>query len=274
MAVPILKTENLCFKYSSGFSLNSINVELYEGEKVVVLGSNGSGKSTFFLNINGVLSHDSGNVYFEDTLITRKNLNVLRRGVGIVFQDPDSQLISSTVESEVAFGALNLGLPEDEAMQRTDDALTKMRISHLRDRPVHYLSGGQKKSVTIADILVMQPKVIIFDEPTASLDPVSCTMFESVLTSISESNVTTLISTHDVDFAWRWADRVLVFNGGELIADATPDSVFNDDTLLKRSNLQRPTLLEVSHILSDSGVIPKGSSVKSVEELRSAIAKG
>lgn len=268
MGVPILRTENLCFKYSSGFSLNNISVELYEGEKVVVLGSNGSGKSTFFLNINGVLSHDGGNVYFENTLITRKNLNVLRRGVGIVFQDPDSQLISSTVESEVAFGALNLGIPEEEAIQRTNEALTQMRISHLRDRPVHYLSGGQKKSVTIADILVMKPKVIIFDEPTASLDPLSCTMFENVLNDI---NVTTLISTHDVDFAWRWADRVLVFHGGEIIADSTPEGVFNNNELLQRANLQKPTLLEVSQILSDRGLLTKGVSVKSVEELKNAI---
>jgi cobalt/nickel transport system ATP-binding protein len=272
MEKPILRTENLCFKYSSGFSLKDISVELYEGEKVAVLGSNGSGKSTFFLNINGVLTHDSGNVYFEDTLITHKNLNVLRRGVGIVFQDPDSQLISSTVESEVAFGALNLGLSEEEAIQRTDEALKQMRISHLRDRPVHYLSGGQKKSVTIADILVMKPKVIVFDEPTASLDPVSCTMFENVLSSINENHVTTLISTHDVDFAWRWADRVLVFNGGELIADSTPDSVFNDDALLKRSNLQKPTLLEVSQILSEKGLIDKGMGIKSVAELRNVIS--
>ncbi len=271
MKKTVLKTENLCFEYSSGFSLKNVNVEFYEGERIAVLGSNGSGKSTFFLNINGVLSHSNGNVYLENTLITRKNLNVLRRAVGIVFQDPDSQMISSTVESEVAFGALNLGLSEEEALQRTNEALAQMKISHLRDRPVHYLSGGQKKSVSIADILAMHPRVIIFDEPTASLDPVTCAMFEDVLYDIGKDNVTTLISTHDVDFAWRWADRILVFDGGELIADSVPCKVFNDDALLKRSKLKKPMLLEVSQILSENGIISKDVQLKCISELNGAI---
>jgi cobalt/nickel transport system ATP-binding protein len=271
MGEPILKTENLCFNYGSGFALKDINVSFCKGEKVVILGSNGSGKSTFFLNLNGVLAHDSGEIYYKSEKITRKNLNTLRRGVGIVFQDPDSQMVSSTVESEVAFGALNLGLSETEALQRTDKALERMKITHLRERPVHYLSGGQKKSVSIADILAMQPEIIIFDEPTASLDPVSCAMFEDVLSEIEAEHISTLISTHDVDFAWRWADRVLVFNQGEIIADSTPCEVFQDEKLLERSNLKKPTLLEVCQILTEKGIISQGMTVKSVAELGSLI---
>lgn len=271
MESPILRTEGLRYEYGSGFSLRDVSVAFYEGERVAVLGSNGSGKSTFFLNLDGVLPHSGGSIYLGDTLVTKKSLNALRKAVGIVFQDPDSQTVCSTVESEVAFGVLNLGFSEEEALRRTDLALRRMELTHLRDRPVHYLSGGQKKSVTIADVLAMEPKVIVFDEPTASLDPLSCESFERVLGELGRGRVTTLVSTHDVDFAWRWADRVLVFDGGELIADATPSEVFEDSELLRRAHLKEPTLLSVTRLLVQRGALPEGTVVKSVEDLDRAL---
>lgn len=268
MGNPVLRVEHLHFDYDSGFSLKDITVSFYKGEKVAILGSNGSGKSTFFLNMNGVLSHADGDIFLDDVKITSKNINELRRAVGIVFQDPDSQMIASTVESEVAFGPINLGLKPKDAEARANNAIKRMNIEHLKERPVHYLSGGQKKSVSIADILAMEPRVIIFDEPTASLDPVSCEMFEGVLEDIGRQEVTTLISTHDVDFAWRWADRVIVFHDGEIIADSIPDKIFADEELLKKAKLKKPIMAEICELLSEKGIIPVGELCKSVESLK------
>lgn len=264
----LMKIENLNFSYGEGFSLKNINVSFSCGEKIAVLGSNGSGKSTFFLNINGVISHTDGNIYFNDNLITRKNINLLRKGVGIVFQDAENQMICSTVEDEVAFGALNLGFEEDEVKKRTDSALEAMRISHLKKNPVHYLSGGQKKSVSIADILSMTPQIIIFDEPTASLDPVSCEMFEDVLSRLEADNVTTLISTHDIDFAYRWADRVLLFDNGEIIRDDIPQSIFKDTNLLKQTKLKKPLIAEICEMLTEKGLVPENSDIRDITSLR------
>ena len=215
-----------------------------------------------------MLSHHHGSIFYKDTNITGKNLDVLRRNVGIVFQEPDSQLIVSTVEAEVSFGPINMGLKEDEVKQRVDSSIIEMNIEDLRERPVHYLSGGQKKRVSIADILAMQPEIIIFDEPTASLDPINCEMFEKTLQRLENQNITTIVSTHDVNFAWKWAERIIVFHDGCIIADDTPENVFTDSALLEKANLVRPMLMEICEILSDKGFITAGKSVKSISELK------
>lgn len=264
----ILTIKNLSFEYDSGFSLKNINAEFSKGEKIAVLGSNGSGKSTFFLNINGVLSHHHGSIFYKDIEITGKNLDILRRNVGIVFQEPDSQLIASTVEAEVSFGPINMGLSEEEVKHRVDSSMMEMNIELLRERPVHYLSGGQKKRVSIADILAMQPEIIIFDEPTAALDPVNCKMFEKTLERLENQDITTIISTHDVNFAWKWAERIIVFHDGYIIADDTPENVFTDIKLLEKANLIRPVLMEVCEILANQGIILSDKSVKSISELK------
>lgn len=269
----ILKIDGLCFNYGDDFSLDNICVDFYKGEKIAILGSNGSGKSTFFLNINGVLKPSGGKIYLNDILITKKNSNELRKNIGIVFQEPDNQMICSTVESEIAFGPLNLGLSQDEALERTKKAMKQMNIEHIRNKPVHYLSGGQKKSVSIADILAMEPQIIIFDEPTASLDPMSCEMFEDILDDIEKSGVTTLISTHDVNFVWRWADRIIVFDDGQIIADDIPEKIFSNEGILFKAKLKKPLLLEISDVLSKIGIIPEKSFLKSVTQMKEILLK-
>ena len=189
--------------------------------------------------------------------------NELRKNVGIVFQDADNQIIASTVLAEVSFGPMNLKLPKGEVEKRVYEALKYMNITELKDRPPHYLSGGEKKRVSIADIIAMKSEVIIFDEPTAALDPVSTAMLEEVLVRLSDEGKTMMISTHDVDFAYRWAERVVVFSDGEIIADGPVLDVFKDIDILKRANLKRPTMLDVFEILIEkniinySGVYPK-----------------
>ena len=252
----VISVRDLSYTYESGqVGIKSVNLDIYEGEKIAIIGSNGSGKSTFFLNLNGVLKSQRGEIIYRGSLIDKKNLNELRKKIGIVFQDPDSQIIASTVLAEVAFGPMNLKLPKEEVIARVDEALAYMNISDFKDRPPHYLSGGEKKRVSIADIIAMKPEVFIFDEPTASLDPFNAKILEEVLDKLSNEGKTMLISTHDVDFAYRWAERVVVFDGGEIIADGTPLEIFKDGPLLEKSNLLKPILLIVHEILVKNEIL-------------------
>ena len=251
----ILKAENLHYSYTKEHEvLKGVSLNIHRGERLAVLGANGSGKSTFFLNINGVLRPESGAVYYRDKLINKSSIKELRKNVGIVFQDADNQIIASTVRAEVSFGPMNLGLSKEEVTRRVLDSLNYMNISHLIDRPPHYLSGGEKKRVSIADIIAMDSEIIIFDEPTASLDPQNISIFEEVLDKMSAEQRTLVISTHDLEFAFRWADRIVVFCSGSIIADSDPISVLSDNEVLKKANLKKPILLEVFETLVENSV--------------------
>ncbi|HCW53953.1 MAG TPA: ATP-binding protein [Clostridium sp.] len=252
----VLQIKDLCYSYDSEKkALNNINLDIYKGEKIAVMGSNGAGKSTFFLNMNGVLKPSYGDIIYKGKKITKKDLNALRKNVGIVFQDADNQIIASTVLAEVSFGPMNLKLSKDEVEKRVYEALQYMNITEFKDRPPHYLSGGEKKRVSIADIIAMKSEIIIFDEPTAALDPLNAEMLEDVLEKLSDENKTLLISTHDVDFAYRWAERIVVFTDGEVISDGTPLEVFKNNDILKKANLKRPTMLDVYEILVEKNII-------------------
>lgn len=270
---PVLRVGDLRFKYNDEkHALNGVDLEIEEGEKIAVLGSNGAGKSTFFLNINGVLKPHSGEIFYRGEKINRKNLNHLRKNVGIVFQDADNQIIASTVMAEVSFGPMNLKLPKKEVLRRVDKALDYMNIQEFRDRPPHYLSGGEKKRVSIADIIAMESEVVIFDEPTAALDPQNAAMLEEVLEKMGQEGRTLLISTHDVDFAYRWAERVIVFSEGKVIADDTPLHVFQQEDILQKANLKHPMMFEVYDILKEKGIVPDQDLYpKNVQEFRDMI---
>jgi cobalt/nickel transport system ATP-binding protein len=266
----ILKIEDLAYTYGNGkAALAGVSVDIYEGDKIAVIGSNGSGKSTFFLNVDGVLTPEQGKIFYRETLINKKNLNELRKNIGIVFQDADNQIIASTVKAEVGFGPMNLKLSKEEVLERVDEALEYMNISHLKDRPPHYLSGGEKKRVSIADIIAMKSEIIIFDEPTAALDPLNAIMLEEVLSKLGAEGKTMLISTHDVDFAYRWAERVLVFSEGKIIADGSPLEIFRNKKILKQANLRQPTLLEVYESLVEKNILKDIKQYpKSIQEFK------
>lgn len=246
----ILETKDLSFSYEEGrMALNHLSVEIYEKEKIAVLGANGAGKSTFFLNLNGVREPEEGEIFLYGERIDKKSRRELIKNVGIVFQDADSQIIASTVKAEVAFGPLNMKLPRQEVEERTTGAMERLDLQAYAERPPHYLSGGEKKRVSIADILAMDSPIIIFDEPTASLDPVNADMLEKILEELEQEGKTILLSTHDVDFAYRFADRALVFCEGKLIADGKPKDILRDEEILKRANLKKPVLIEVYEML-------------------------
>ncbi len=256
MREKILEVNQLVFSYEKEKRvIDNLSVSIYSKEKIAVLGANGAGKSTFFLNLNGVREPSSGEIIYRGESIQKKNKNVLRKNVGIVFQEADHQIIASTVKAEVAFGPMNMKLPREEVEQRTLYAIKEMNLEAYVDRPPHYLSGGEKKRVSIADILAMDSDVIIFDEPTASLDPVSASMLEEVLNKMDEAGKTILLSTHDVDFAFRFAERILVFCDGRLIGDGTPESIFGDEDLLRKANLKKPTYLQIYELLLQKGIV-------------------
>ena len=266
----ILKAENIHYSYDSDKkALKGVSLDIHEKERLVILGANGSGKSTFFLNINGVLKPERGAVYYKDRLIDKSGIKELRKNVGIVFQDADNQIIASSVRAEVSFGPMNLGLSREEVKKRVDDALNYMNIHHLIDRPPHYLSGGEKKRVSIADIIAMDSKIIIFYEPTASLDPKNVVIFEEALDKMSGDGKTLVISTHDIEFAYRFADRIVVFCDGNIIADGSPIDVLDNEKVLKTANLKKPILLDVFETLVEKSIVTKDIvPPRNIEEFR------
>lgn len=246
----ILEIRNLYYSYDNRNNvLSDINLGIKKGEKIAILGANGAGKSTLFLNMNGVYNNGSGEIFLSGTKITRKNINTLRQNVGYVFQEPDSQIVGTTVLNEVSFGLVNLGLPESEIQERTINILKEMGLYNYKDKPPHYLSGGEKKRVAIAGVIAMQPEIILFDEPMASLDPGNSLMFENILAKLENKGKTIIISTHNTDFAYKWAGRIIVLDNGSIIADDKPVKIFTSDEILKRANLGKPTLLQVYEII-------------------------
>lgn len=252
----ILAVNNLTFAYDRNRkALEDISVTICKQEKIAVIGANGAGKTTFFLNLNGVREPTDGEIRYRGEVVDRKNRNKLRRNVGIVFQDPDNQIIASTVKAEVAFGPLNMKLPREEAEKRAMDAIKEMQLESHAMRPPHYLSGGEKKRVSIADILAMDSEIMIFDEPTASLDPANAGILEEILDKMEQRGKTVLLSTHDVDFAYRFAGRILVFCDGRLIGDGTSEQIFRNEALLKKANLKKPVFMELYDLLREKGKI-------------------
>lgn len=250
----ILQTKNLKYAYDSSPVLKGVSVDIRAGERVAVMGMNGAGKSTFFLNLNGVLQPDEGEIFLAGKRIDKKNMKDLRHRVGFVFQDADSQIIASNVRAEISFGPMNMGLTRDEVIKRVDEAVEYMSLQDMQDRAPQYLSGGEKKRVSIADILAMEPDVLIFDEPMAALDPVNAFRVEEVLGQLHDEGRTLLVATHDVDFAYRFADRIIVMCGGEVIADGTPDEIFSMEEVMRRAHLKVPAVLTVWRALMQTAV--------------------
>ncbi len=256
----ILRLVNVCYTYDDGTeALKGIDLQVRRGEKLAIMGANGSGKSTLFLTLNGIHKPTLGRVLYNDVPVdySRKGLLALRKKIGIVFQDPDNQLFSASVTQEISFGAFNLGLSEKEARERVEKIIEELNITSFRDKPTHFLSGGQKKRVSIADILVMDPEIIIFDEPAAALDPKHARMIDEIIDRLSEKGITVILSTHDVNRAFIWANRVILMDEGLIVSEGTPDEIFANDEVLMQTNLEKPTVLKIFEALCESGILKK-----------------
>lgn len=254
----LIEIKDLCFQYPDGtMALNSINLNIEAGKKVCFLGVNGSGKSTLFLHLNGVLKPTSGRILYrgKEVKYNNKALMELRKNVGVVFQDPENQLFSSNVYQEVSFGAMNLGISKEEVISRVHKALKDTNIYELKDKAVHFLSYGQKKRVSISDILVMNPEIIILDEPTSSLDPKHTKDVIEIFNEINHRGITVILSTHDVELAYSWADYIVVMKDGQVAREGTPYEIFSDEQLIKECYLEKPLVLDLFQSLVTKGVI-------------------
>lgn len=266
----ILKADHVCYTYADGTkALNGIDLEIKRGKKIAFMGANGSGKSTFFLCLNGIYKPQKGTIFFSGTPIdySRKGLLKLRSKVGIVFQDPDNQLFSASVFQEISFGILNLGVMEEEARKEVERVIDNLEITPFRNKPTHALSGGQKKQVSIADILVMNPDVIILDEPSAALDPKHTLLVNAIIERLTEQGITVITSTHDVNYAFSWADEIILFHQGKVLIHDTPEAVFTNQEAIAITNLEEPASLQLfkslcnKQILDSSLPVPKTLSV-------------
>ncbi|MEG3029054.1 MAG: ABC transporter ATP-binding protein [Oscillospiraceae bacterium] len=276
----LMEIAGVSFAYpDSEKGLKNISVKLGKGERIAVLGNNGAGKSTFFLLCNGILKPYEGKILYEGQEVTgkRSDLVNLRKNVGVVFQDAENQIIASTVEGEVSFGPMNLRLEKQEVCRRVEKSLEEMDLHGYRHRPPQYLSGGEKKRVSIADILAMEPKIILFDEPTASLDPQNVALLEDTLEKLSGEGITLVVSTHDVDFAYRFASRGIVFSGGEILLDTEIDKVFSDTAVLEKSGLCKPLIYEMSQLIREktggNSQLPLPKTIKEMEAFLSESIK-
>ncbi len=222
----ILEAEHLTYGYDEKrHAIEDLSIAFEEGKTTAILGANGAGKSTLFLHLNGILQPEHGEVRFRGQPISYKKagLRQLRSKVGIVFQNPDDQLFSASVYQDISFGAVNMGLPSEEVHRRVNVVMEQIGITYLKDRPTHSLSFGQKKRVAFAGIMVMQPEVIILDEPTAGLDPVGVSELMHLLQDVCrQQNTTIILSTHDIDVVPIYADVIDVMDQGHVIAHGTP----------------------------------------------------
>lgn len=255
----ILKADELRFSYDDDntHSLNGLSLDIKKGQKIAVMGANGSGKSTFFLCCTGILKPQSGKLFFHGKELTygKKDLLDLRSKVGIVFQDPDNQLFCASVYQEISFGPLNLGISEEKVRKEVEDMIERLEITPFRHKPTHALSGGQKKQVSIADILVMHPEIIILDEPAAALDPRHTVMVNHIVNQMTKDGITVLMATHDVNYAYEWADEVILFESGKVLMQGSPRQVFSDKEILKKTNLEPPMVLEFFESLCRKGIL-------------------
>ncbi|SDC34387.1 MULTISPECIES: energy-coupling factor ABC transporter ATP-binding protein [unclassified Candidatus Frackibacter] len=258
MSSSILEAEDIIFSYPDGTkALDGLSISIEEGKKVAILGANGAGKSTLFLHFNGILQPDQGSIKFKGETVkyNKRALKELRKNVGIVFQDPDMQLFSSSVFQEISFGPLNLGLSEEEVRARVNEAMKVTGITELKDRPTHLLSYGQKKRISIADILAMKPQAIIFDEPTVWLDPRHSNEIIDFFDEINNQGITVILSTHDVNLAYSWADYVYIFAEGKIIGEGVPSDIFQDKELLMNADLTQPWIVEVYNELVQKNIL-------------------
>jgi cobalt/nickel transport system ATP-binding protein len=248
MSEPIIKFEQVSYQYADGtMALNQINLSIEKGKKIALLGNNGAGKSTLFLLLNAILKPTSGSILYSGKKLTykRKEIKQLRQKVGIVFQNSETQLFSSSVYEDIKYGPKNLNLPSEEIERRVKEVITLTETEALKDKPPHFLSIGQKKRVAIAGIVAMDPELMVLDEPTAGLDPYYSKRMLDILEKIHHRNRTILLSTHNVDLAYEWADEVIILNNGHLLAQGTPVEVFNKREILEKSHLQKPWIMEV-----------------------------
>jgi cobalt/nickel transport system ATP-binding protein len=251
----VLKLNGVGFKYEDKPVLKNISIDISNGERIALLGKNGCGKTTLFKCLCGLLKPNEGTI----TGVEDKHGS----NIGLVFQEADTQIIGSTVEKEISFGLMNMRLSLEETRDKINRAVAQTGLCGLEQRAVHYLSGGEKKRVCIADILAMEPEIILFDEPTAFLDNYNVELFKSVLDTIDN---TLIISTHDIDFAYEFADRFIIMSQGQIIADGGVE-IFGDSDIIECGGIAMPKVWMFAKLMGISDYREYPRSMSELERL-------
>jgi cobalt/nickel transport system ATP-binding protein len=253
-------------------ALQNLTLHIPAGKRCALIGQNGCGKTTLFLLANGLYKPQKGTVRWQGSPLRydRASLMDLRQKVGLVFQDPEQQLVASTVEEDISYGLCNLGLPDAEVNQRVGEAIANFNLSELAARPVHHLSLGQKKRVSLADVMVLQPELLLLDEPTAYLDQLQTRDLMAKLRQIQAVGTTIVIATHDLDLAYCWADWIFILNQGQLVLEGTPQDVFAQRQTLEKLHLGVPLVFDVldkvAEALSKNSQQPEYQVMESIPE--------
>ncbi len=248
MSHHIIEVNDLRHIYHDGTTgISDVSLRIVHGESVAVIGPNGAGKSTLLLHLNGFLQPSSGTVRIGDVPLTKETAFIVRRTVGMIFQDPDDQLFMPTIHDDVAFGPYNLGLPQDEVEKRVNDALSLMEITHLGNKPPYRLSAGEKRRAAIATVLSMMPDILVMDEPTTGLDPFGRRQLIGILKQFTHTKI---IATHDLDLVSDLCERAIVIHEGSIRADGPTFEIFKDDELLRECRLEKPFSMQACPVCS------------------------
>ncbi|MGZ4903221.1 MAG: energy-coupling factor ABC transporter ATP-binding protein [Halobacteriota archaeon] len=259
MTTSAVEFKNAVFRYPNGaVALDGITLRVEEHAKVVLLGENGSGKTTLLLHLNGLHTPTSGEVMILGRPVNRANIDWARTKVGMIFQNPDDQLFAPTVFQDVAFGPRNLGMDETRVRERVEETLDVLNIAHLRERPPDALSGGEKRRVALAGILVMDAEILVLDEPHSGLDPSGYLELNDLLDELHAKGCTILIATHDVEFAASWADEVVILKNGIVLAQGSPSDVFSNPDKLAEANLKPPAVVSIYNELKSRSFVHRG----------------
>lgn len=253
----MISTKALTYNYGDGTrAVVDVDLQVERGEFTAVMGANGSGKTTLLKLLIGLLKPTSGNIFLEGREIrTMKDVDIFQR-IGMVFQDPNDQLFAPTVEDDVAFGVMNLGVSRKETGRIVDSTLDSLGIVHLRNKAIHALSFGQKRRVALAGVLAMKPSVILLDEPTGGLDPLGVTSIMSLLHNLNrEHGITMIMATHDIDLVPLFCDRMVIMHGGRALTQGTPSDVLRNPFAIRQASLRLPRIAHLFEILREEDKI-------------------
>jgi cobalt/nickel transport system ATP-binding protein len=266
----LIEVMDISFAYPNGNkALDRLSLSIAAGERVAVMGPNGAGKSTLFQMFNGLLKPDSGQAVVDGLPVVNKNLPAVRHKVGMVFQDSDDQLFNTTVYREVAYGLVNMKVPQDELNATVKWALDMVGMGDFIDKTPFNLSGGEKKRIALASVLSMKPQILVLDEPTSALDPKSTGNLLALLNKLNHDlGITLVFATHDVDIVPLLANRVVLMDHGRIQFSGTPTEAFREKHLLRRLGLRMPRIAHLAEILMRDGLLPAGDLPLSIGQAR------
>jgi cobalt/nickel transport system ATP-binding protein len=254
----IISINDIKFSYPTGITaINGITLNITQGERVALLGPNGSGKSTLILLIAGLLTPNSGDIKVFDEKTSSKTFQKTRSRIGIVFQDPDDQLFTPSVIEDIEYGPKNLNIPDKDVKTQSTYILEKMGIQHLKTRPPHRLSFGEKKKVSLATALILKPDLLLLDEPTANLDLASRRKLIDTINELNKEGTTIIISTHDAEAIPELADRIIIINNGIKIDEGKTSDILQNKNILEQSGLEPPTTVSLFTELKNQNIIQK-----------------